>query len=95
VEELLLVDQNITPLMLYGYDLNRDGVIDTNEQQVAGGAAVTNGTTTDSRGMYNYLPSTALTHRLAPRYYDGNACCRNIVPKTIGLVNVNTASLQC
>lgn len=97
VEELLLVDQTMTPQVLYGYDLNRDGVIDQAEQAAANGAAVTNGTTMDSRGMANYLtaystraqPGTPGTTRSIPATRS-----TPLVKKTIGLINVNTAPLQ-
>jgi DNA uptake protein ComE-like DNA-binding protein len=99
VEELLLTDQNLTPQLLYGYDLNHDGVIDQNEQNAAGGAAITNGTTSDSRGMFNYLTVYSTTAQVgttgttAPTVVRG---ARGITqtPQTIGLINVNTAPLQ-
>jgi DNA uptake protein ComE-like DNA-binding protein len=91
VEELLLADPTLTPQVLYGYDLNHDGVIDTGEQTAANGAAITNGTTTDSRGFFNYVtvystnaqPGTPGTTRSTP-----------FAKKTIGLINVNTAPVQ-
>ena len=54
VEELLMV-KNMTPFVLYGYDLNHDGIIDQNEQQLGGLSAGTSTTTNDPRGMFNYL----------------------------------------
>jgi DNA uptake protein ComE-like DNA-binding protein len=99
VEQLLLADQNLTPQVLYGYDLNHDGVINQAEQTAAGGAAVTDGVTSDSRGIFNYLTVYSTTAQAgavgttAPTITRG----RNGVtttPQTIGLINVNTAPLQ-
>jgi type II secretory pathway component PulK len=82
VEELLLVD-GVTPQLLWGYDLNRDGVISDAERAASNGnATVFNGGNSgyDSRGIYSYLTcystAPAATGRAA----------------RTGLVNVNTAS---
>ena len=101
VEELMMVDdmKTMTPQVLYGYDLNHDGVIDANENNLAGGAAITNGTNQDSRGFWNYVttyttnatPGTAGT-AIPTVTRRGNAV--SITPPTIGLINVNTASQQ-
>ena len=53
IDELLMVE-NLTPQMLYGQDLNRNGVLEASEQ-------TSNGTTTlqgggdDPRGFFNYV----------------------------------------
>lgn len=69
VEELLLV-QNVTPQLLFGSDLNRDGVIDPAERNLAGGGTTFNsvgGVNSDSRGLFNYVtcysiePNTTIT----------------------------------
>jgi DNA uptake protein ComE-like DNA-binding protein len=91
VEDLFLVDPTMTPTILYGYDLNHDGVIDAAEMAASNGAATSNGTTTDSRGIFNYVtcystnaqPGTVGTTASTPR-----------TKKTIGLVNINTAPAQ-
>ena len=54
VEELQLV-KGCTPLMLYGYDLNRDGVLDDAERAVGGTATSFNSASSDSRGLFNYV----------------------------------------
>jgi type II secretory pathway component PulK len=83
VEELLLVngDTNsplVTPQMLFGYDLNRDGVISQAEENLEqSGGAINTGQ--DPRGLFNYL--TVYSQQPAVRG-------RN----TTGLVNINTAS---
>jgi DNA uptake protein ComE-like DNA-binding protein len=95
VQNLLLVDPSITPQTVYGYDLNHDGVIDTLERNASNGAAITNGTTTDSRGIFNFV--TVYSTSATPGTLGTTAPARNargIIPQTIGLVNVNTASAQ-
>jgi type II secretory pathway component PulK len=54
VEELLLV-KDVTQQILYGYDLNHDGVLDPLEQNYGGMGSVVNSGTTDSRGIFNYV----------------------------------------
>ena len=59
IEELLLVrdiikePSNGTQVSLFGYDLNRDGVIDQNERQSGGLTSQVNSGSSDSRGFYN------------------------------------------
>ena len=93
VDELQLVAY-CTPSILYGMDLNRDGVVDATEENVAATAAPAanvNGVT-DRRGLVNYV--TAYTTRAVP----GQAATPQVAPpgvvlqKTVGLVNLNTAS---
>jgi hypothetical protein len=80
VEELLLIT-NITPQILYGNDLNHDGVIDPTEQNLAGVGAQFNTGTTDTRGLFNYVTCFSLA---LPAPTTGT-----------GLVNVNdSAGLQ-
>ena len=93
VDELMLV-KGITPAMLYGMDLNRDGVVDQTEQTVAAAAAPptnANGVN-DRRGIFNYL--TCYTTRSVPGQF-GAAPARpgQVVQKTIGLINLNTAPM--
>ena len=99
VENLLLVDTTINAQLLYGYDLNHDGVIDDSERNLSNGSAITDGSTTDSRGIFNYVtvystnatPGTVgSTTPVAARR--GNAVV--VSPQTIGLINVNTAPVQ-
>jgi type II secretory pathway component PulK len=56
LEELLLV-KGMTPQFLWGYDMNRDGVIDDAERQAAGSTAGYSGGNSgiDDRGIFNYL----------------------------------------
>jgi type II secretory pathway component PulK len=54
VEELLLVE-GMTPQILFGQDVNRNGVIDQSEQQNNGGITITLGNGTDTRGLLNYV----------------------------------------
>jgi DNA uptake protein ComE-like DNA-binding protein/competence protein ComGC len=93
VEELLMVDNmsELTPQFLYGYDLNRDGVIDDNERSASNGAAITNGTTQDARGIFNYLTTFSTS---ATPGSNGSTTASARTPKTIGLINVNTAPVQ-
>jgi len=99
VENLLLVDPSLTPQVLYGYDLNRDGVIDPAEMAASNGAATSDGSTTDSRGIFNYVTvfstnaqpgTTGTTAPTSARR--GNALV--LTQQTIGLINVNTAPAQ-
>ncbi len=91
VEEVLLADVNLTPQVLFGYDLNHDGVIDADEQAAANGAAVTDGITTDSRGMFNFL---TVYSTVAQPSAAGTTVSTARAKKTIGLINVNTAPLE-
>lgn len=82
VEELLLVD-GVTPQLLWGYDLNRDGVVSDAERAASQGAATvfTGGDSGyDDRGIYAYL--TCYT----------TGAVTNGRASQAGLVNVNTAS---
>jgi type II secretory pathway component PulK len=54
VEELLLVE-GMTPQILFGQDVNRNGVIEQSEQQNNGGITITVGNGTDTRGILNYV----------------------------------------
>jgi type II secretory pathway component PulK len=83
VEELLLVSSSagdaVTPQMLWGVDLNRNGILEDSERQLPGYTGVFNGgggDTIDGRGIFNYL--TCYTHT-------GTGT-------TPGKVNINTAS---
>ncbi len=54
VEELLLV-KNFTPDLLWGYDRNRDGVIDDTERTVGGASTMYNSATADARGLFPFV----------------------------------------
>lgn len=55
VEELMLI-KDMTPEMLYGFDLNRNGVIEPAEAAASNGSAMFGNTsTTDTRGIFNYV----------------------------------------
>jgi type II secretory pathway component PulK len=55
VEELNLVE-GMTPQILYGEDVNRNGVIEPNEENGnSGGVTLTIGNGTDTRGLINYV----------------------------------------
>ena len=93
VDELLLV-KGVTPAMLYGCDLNRDGVIDAAEAALPGGSATSSITvngSTDRRGFFNYV--TCYTTRNQPGQVAVTGPTVNGPPpqKTVGLVNINTA----
>jgi len=86
--------ENVTPSLLYGYDLNHDGVVDVGEQQAAGASGMfisAGGTSTDARGIFNYItcynvePNTSING--TPRV---NVNSRS----TTGLQNVLRASLS-
>jgi DNA uptake protein ComE-like DNA-binding protein len=101
VEEILLAETQSPPAipqLLYGYDLNRDGVIDATERAAANGAAQTNGTTLDSRGFFNYVTvfSTDAQPTTATSTGGGSTAAGpgGTVVKTVGLINVNTAPMQ-
>ena len=102
VENLLLADTGTEynlPLLVYGYDTNRDGVMSQAESNAAHGAATTDGVLNDSRGIFNYItvystnatPGTIGTTTGAVAVGRGGAAA---VKRTIGLVNVNTAPAQ-
>ncbi|MGD0464134.1 MAG: type II secretion system protein GspK [Tepidisphaeraceae bacterium] len=82
VEELLLVD-GVTPQLLWGYDLNRNGILEPAER-AAGGSNVEaftgGGSGVDGRGIYNYLTC-----------YSTQPAARGRAAAT-GQVNINTAS---
>jgi type II secretory pathway component PulK len=59
VPELMLMKE-MTPQILYGNDLNHDGVIDENEKALAGVGAQFNTGTTDTRGLFNYVTCFSL-----------------------------------
>jgi len=77
VEEMLLVD-GVTPQLLFGYDLNRDGVISQAEQNAESSGGTIN-TGQDPRGLFNFV--TVYSQQPAARGRNGT-----------GLVNINTAS---
>jgi DNA uptake protein ComE-like DNA-binding protein len=54
VGELLLV-KGITPDVLFGYDLNHNGVIDDAERAAGGVASTFSSGAQDSRGLFNYV----------------------------------------
>jgi type II secretory pathway component PulK len=94
VDELLLV-KGITPTMLYGTDLNRDGVIDAYEATLPNPAGSSTGITingsSDRRGLVNYL--TCYTTSQNPGQVSGATVSRGgVVRRTVGLINANTAS---
>jgi type II secretory pathway component PulK len=82
VEELLLVE-GVTPQLLFGYDFNRNGILEDAERN-AGGSNVSSftggGSGDDGRGIFNYLTC-----------YSTQPAARGR-PAATGLVNINTAS---
>jgi DNA uptake protein ComE-like DNA-binding protein len=79
-EELLLVD-GVTSQLLWGEDLNRNGVIDANEQNAGGNMTFSTGDTiSDTRGIFPFI--TCFTTIPPAR---GGAVAR-------AQVNINTAS---
>jgi Type II secretion system (T2SS), protein K len=87
VEELLLV-RGVTPQILFGYDLNRDGVIDASERDAQGAGSMFSGAANESRGIFQYLTVYSTGETAANNAPGGRA------PTTArrGLINVNTAS---
>jgi hypothetical protein len=65
VGELLLV-KGITPDLLYGYDLNRNGVIDDAERAAGGMGSMFSSSVQDSRGFFNYVTVYGATATAAP-----------------------------
>jgi type II secretory pathway component PulK len=53
MDELLLVE-NVTPQMLYGQDLNRNGVLEASEQNNDGNTMIQSGSD-DPRGFFNFV----------------------------------------
>jgi DNA uptake protein ComE-like DNA-binding protein len=98
VEELLLIGTQssstptCSPQILYGYDLNHDGVIDPGEMAASNGAAITNGTTTDSRGFFNYVTVYSTFAPIEPPLTAPPAAPAGTHYR--GLINVNTAPIQ-
>ncbi len=86
VEELLLV-KGLTPDLLYGYDRNRNGVIDDAERATGGLSAAFSSAPSDSRGLFSYLTvySSGVVQGGSPPQSPRMAH---------GLVNVNTAPQQ-
>jgi type II secretory pathway component PulK len=94
LDELLLV-KGVTPALMWGVDLNRDGVIDATEAALPGGSTLSTITingSSDRRGFANYV--TCYTTRIPP----GQAATAPAPPRqgivvqhTVGLVNINTA----
>lgn len=78
-EEVLLI-KDVTPELLYGYDRNRDGVIDESERAVGGTAGLFNSSTEAARGI---SPFTTVFTVERNRAADGSA-----------RVNVNTRNIQ-
>jgi DNA uptake protein ComE-like DNA-binding protein len=82
VEELLLVE-GVTPQLLWGYDYNRNGILEDAEKNTGGsnvGSFTGGGGGDDGRGIFNYL--TCYSTRPAARG----------IPAVTGAVNINTAS---
>ena len=92
-DQLMLVDNmsELTPIVLFGYDLNHDGVINNAERTASNGAAVTNGSTQDARGIYNFVTTFSTT--ATPGNAGRNTASR-AGPATVGLINPFTASMQ-
>ncbi len=69
VEELQLV-KGVTKELVFGYDLNRDGVLDDLERKAGGAATGINSSTSDSRGLFNYVTTSSVEPNTAA---DGTA----------------------
>jgi hypothetical protein len=104
VEELLLV-QNVTKAILFGSDLNRDGVVDAGELQSSGANSqaigLNSGENSDTRGLFNYVTvysNSVQTSTSRRRDSRGNRISTTSTKNVAGLVNVFTASepvLEC
>lgn len=92
VEELFLV-KGITPQLLFGLDLNRDGVIDQSERDAQGTSSMFSGAPNESRGIYRYLTAYTTGEQslgiVAARNRRGRVAAAG--PAPVGRVNVNTA----
>ena len=62
VEELLLIE-DMTPQILFGEDLNQNGIVDASEQNSSssGGVTLNIGNGTDTRGLINYVTCYSAT----------------------------------
>jgi type II secretory pathway component PulK len=61
VEELLLIE-DMTPQVLYGEDLNQNGILDASEQNPnSGGITLSIGNGADTRGLINYVTCYSAT----------------------------------
>ncbi len=87
VDELLLV-KGVTPALLYGQDLNRDGVIDASEATLASGVTTGLGIngSSDRRGFFNYVTTYSTSN---PPAGSGGGTGNAV---GVGRINVNTAS---
>ncbi len=92
VEELLLV-KDLTSDLLYGYDLNHDGVLDAAEQAQGGMGSIVNSGGTDTRGLFNYVtcysaePNTAIDGSRRVNVNGGNTQQLQSVLTTAGIAN--------
>jgi type II secretory pathway component PulK len=89
VEELQLV-KGMTRELLFGYDLNRDGVLDQYEQQAGGAGTGLNSASSDSRGFFNYVTAWSVEPNTAA---DGTARINVNSQSTGGLQKALAAAL--
>ncbi|MDP9175030.1 MAG: type II secretion system protein GspK [Planctomycetota bacterium] len=82
VDELNLV-AGVTPQLLYGFDLNRDGVIDQAETTAGGLGTMFNSSGADARGIFPYVT-----------VYNSQPASGAPNSKATHLVNINTAPEQ-
>ncbi len=91
VEELLLVE-GVTPQLLWGYDFNRNGILEDAEKNTGGsnvGSFTGGGGGDDGRGIFNYLtcystqppPPPARSTSTPPRtLFSSHSGCRRAMP---------------
>ncbi len=87
-EEVLLI-KGITPELLFGYDRNRDGVIDENERAVGGTAGLFNSSTESARGISPFTTVFTVERNVAS---DGSARV-NVNTRNTGQFNQQVRSL--
>jgi hypothetical protein len=100
IEELLLVE-DMTPQILYGEDLNQNGIIDASEQNSSGngGVTLTFGNGTDTRGLINYVtgygtpPATPAT-ATGSKPFNIDSIANNGSTGLTGLTTILTSSLS-
>jgi type II secretory pathway component PulK len=91
VEELNLV-MNVTPDLFYGFDLNRNGVIEEGEQLASNGGSMFSTADSDPRGFFPFV--TAWTKPAAAAAGGGGGGGGGGAATPFAKININTAPLQ-
>ncbi len=88
VEELQLV-KGVTKELVFGYDLNRDGVLDDQERNAGGAATGLNSASSDSRGLFNYVTAWSVEPNVQS---DGTTARTNVNSGSAGVQKILTAA---